>query len=295
MTGAEQGFLLLTSHLGDPDCKVLTVAQLRTLSRRVQSMEAPTQLRELTEYDLIALGYDRETAGRILQLLSRQEQLARYLYKAQERGCQPITRISPQYPAALRKRLGVDCPAVLWAKGDLSLLEQNAVAMVGSRELKAENLAFAMEAGRQAARQAHVLISGNARGADRVAQESCLAHGGKVISVVADSLEDQPAAKNILYLSEDGFDLPFSPQRALSRNRVIHCLGKLTLVAQCTLEKGGTWNGTVQNLRHDWTPVFCYADGSEAAMALHSRGAQLVQQHQLTRFSTLTPASIKFL
>lgn len=295
MTGAEQGFLLLTSHLGDPDCKVLTVAQLRTLSRRVQSMEAPTQLRELTEYDLIALGYDRETAGRILQLLSRQEQLARYLRKAQEHDCQPITRISSQYPAALRKRLGVDCPAVLWAKGDLSLLGQRAIAVVGSRELKPENLAFAMEAGRQAARQDHVLISGNARGADRVAQESCLAHGGRVISVVADLLEDKPAEENILYLSEDGFDLPFSPQRALSRNRVIHSLGELTLVAQCTLEKGGTWNGTVQNLRHDWSPVFCYGDGSEAAMALHSRGAQLVQQHQLTRFSALTPTTLKFL
>ena len=87
------------------------------------------------------------------------------------------------------------------------------VALVGSRELREENWKFAAEVGRQAALQGYVLVSGNARGADRTAQEACLAAGGKVICVVADDLWKQPLRENILYLSEDDFEEGFSAQR----------------------------------------------------------------------------------
>ena len=41
MNPRERGFLLLTSHLGDPERKVLTVAQLRSLALRMRDMEQP--------------------------------------------------------------------------------------------------------------------------------------------------------------------------------------------------------------------------------------------------------------
>ena len=51
MRPAEQGFLLLSSHLGDPDRKVLTTAQLRTLAKRAQLL--PLQQRDLEVKDLL--------------------------------------------------------------------------------------------------------------------------------------------------------------------------------------------------------------------------------------------------
>ena len=45
MTPREQGFLLLTSRLGDPERKPLTVAQFRTLAKQVQAMAAPEESR----------------------------------------------------------------------------------------------------------------------------------------------------------------------------------------------------------------------------------------------------------
>ena len=42
MTGAEKGFLLLTSHLGDPARPVLTTAQFRTLAVRAGQMQMST-------------------------------------------------------------------------------------------------------------------------------------------------------------------------------------------------------------------------------------------------------------
>lgn len=295
MTPREQGFLLLTSHLGDPQRKVLAVAQLRNLVLRVQAADKPTQDRELTWEDLLPLGYDREMANRIAELLSQQEQLEWYLKKAAKAGCMAITRANEQYPIALRKRLGLDCPGTLWAKGNMELLSKPSAALVGSRELREENYAFAVEAGRQAARQGFVLLSGNAKGADQTAQNACLQAGGEVISIVADSLASQPANDRILYISEDGFDMPFSAVRALSRNRLIHAMGQYTFVAQCTYKKGGTWDGTTNNLRKGYSPVFCYQDGSLAAQALCGLSAMPMGIEDLADFSKLEPGRRSFL
>ena len=292
MRTAEQGFLLLTSHLGDPECKPLTVAQFRSLINRMQSAERAAENRQLSAEDLLALGYGREGAEHIVFLLSRQEQLDYYVNQAARRECYPITRISKSYPSALRGRLGLDCPGCLWAKGDSGLMERPAVALVGSRDLREDNLHFAEEVGRQAAKQGYVLISGNARGADRTAQESCLKNGGQVISIVADSLDKCQDVPGVLYLSEDGFDHPFSSIRALSRNRLIHAMGQLTFVAQCSSGKGGTWTGTTQNLRNHWSPVFCFQDGSEGISRLLQMGGNAVDIFDLTDFSKLQDKSI---
>lgn len=289
MRSPEQGFLLLTSQLGDPERRPLTTYQLRLLAERIRAADRPCEDRELEERDLIALGYGREMARRILGLLEQRELLEHYLRRGTRAGCCPLSRISEYYPSILRSRLGLDSPGCLWAKGDVSVLERPAVALVGSRDIAPDNLAFACEVGRQAAIQGFVLVSGNARGADRAAQEGCLRAGGKVISVVADELEKYPERPNVLYLSEDCFDLPFTAQRALSRNRVIHCLGQKTFVAQCGYQKGGTWHGTTQNLRSGWSPVFCFDDGSPAMNALENMGAELLESDRLHNITALNP------
>ncbi len=295
MNAREKGFLLLTSHLGDPQRKALTVPQLRLLAKCVAASSLGERTGDVTVEAIMELGYNRPSAERILQLLSDEAQLAWYLQKAARQDCVPITRVSSAYPDRLRKCLGMDAPGVLWAKGDVSLLEQPAISLVGSRELNKNNEAFAWEVGKQAALQGFVLVSGNAKGADRVAQESCLSHGGKVISVVADALNEHPLQENVLYLSEDGFDLPFSAQRALSRNRVIHSLAQKTFVAQCRLGTGGTWDGTQGNLRHGWSQVYCFADDSDASRELEQMGAVPVGMDALCDISALQPNIIKFI
>lgn len=292
MRAAEQGFLLLTEQLGDPRCKALSVAQFRTLAMRVMAANRNGDCRELTVEDLMALGYDRAAACHMVTLLSRGQQLESYVNHAAKMDCYPLSRIHPQYPAILRKRLGLDSPGCLWYKGDLSLLSVPKIALVGSRDLRSENAAFAAEAGRQAALQGFALVSGNARGADRIAQESCLNHGGKVICVVADALEKCPLVHSVLYLSQEGIEYPFSAQRAISRNRIIHSLGTSTLVAQCALQKGGTWSGTTANLRHRWSPVFCFDDRSASLEALRALGANKVCLQELQDLNGLQAPEI---
>ena len=109
-----------------------------------------------------------------------------------------------------------------------------------------------------------------------------------MISVVADELERCPQQENMLYLSEDVFDVVFSVQRALSRNRIIHCLGSRVFVAQCG-QRGGTWDGTVKNLRQEWNPVYCFQDGSEAVAALIYLGAEGIDLSDLHNIEGLSP------
>lgn len=285
MTGPERGFLLLSSHLGDPARKPLTVPQLRLLHHRVQQMEKPGENRDLSERDLIQLGYSSQTARQILGLLEEEDVLDYYLAQGRLCGCVPMTKVSEGYPAALRNRLGAEAPGCLWAKGDLSLLSGSAVALVGSRELGQENRKFAEAVGIFAAQKGLVLVSGNARGADRAAQNACLNAGGSVISIVADELTKHSPKERTLYISEDGFEEPFSTQRALSRNRCIHALGQMVFVAQARLKRGGTWQGTAANLRHSWSPVLCFRDGSEASRALEQMGAYLIGKEEFSDFS----------
>ena len=287
MNPREEGFLLLTSRLGDPDRRVLSAAQLRALALRMRGRECGRPEREMTQQDFVELGYDRDTAERYCGLLSDREQLEYYLSRGRRMDCVPVTRVSEEYPLILRQRLGLDSPGCFWAKGDMSILNTPAVALVGSRELRAENREFAAAVGYRTAEQGLTLVSGNARGADRAAQEACLTAGGRVISIVADELSKQARRRNMLYLSEDDFDGAFSTQRALSRNRCIHALGRMVFVAQSDLGKGGTWDGTAKNLRFGWSPVACFRDGSEAARQLEQMGAYLIDTGDLQDFGGL--------
>ena len=291
MTGAERGFLLLCCHLGDPQRRPLTVAQFRKLARLVRSGDKDMADRDLELSDLTRLGCGKEEAQRILTLLSEEERLDRYLRKGAKLGCVPLTPLSPGYPRRLLNALGDDAPACLWARGDLSLLDKPCIALVGSRDLRPETEAFARQAGQEAARQGFVLISGNARGADRTAQEAALAAGGTVISFLADKLTDHVPGPNMLYLSEEGYELEFSAQRALSRNRCIHAMGLSAIAAQCSLRSGGTWDGSVKNLRFGWSPLYVFDDKSESADLLELMGAVKIGLNDLKDLRNLPAPS----
>jgi predicted Rossmann fold nucleotide-binding protein DprA/Smf involved in DNA uptake len=251
--------------------------------------------RELMVSDLTALGYRSDMARRILALLNEEDLLDHYLTRGARQDCIPITRVSREYPVILRQRLGLDSPGCLWAKGDVSFLNTPAIALVGSRDLREDNRKFAEAVGYEAAIQGLTLVSGNARGADKTAQEACLNAGGRVISIVADSLASHKERHNLLYVSEEDYGAEFSAQRALSRNRSIHALGRMVFVAQCGFQTGGTWDGTVKNLRFGWSEVACFRDGSEASILLEQMGAYLIGMDDLSDFGGLPESDLNFL
>ena len=272
----------------------LSLAQARELSRRARAAGIGEEdpFRDVTVKDVRRLGYSEYEAGHIVSLLSRERQLDGYLLAAEKADVAVITRLDARFPQRLREQLGARCPAALFCRGDLRLLQRPCISVVGSRHLASPGAQFAAQAGRLAAREGFTLCSGDAMGADRTAQEACLRGGGSVLIFPATELVYCPVRENVLYAAEGGFELGFSAQRALGRNRFIHAMGEKTLVAQTGFGKGGTWNGSLDNLQHEYSPLFVFDDGSEGARALCARGATPVQA--LTSLQALTPAQLSF-
>ena len=52
-------------------------------------------------------------------------------------------------------------------------------------------------------------------------------------------------------------------------------------MAQAQQGRGGTWDGTVKNLRYGWNSVACFRDGSEASIRLEELGAWLIGMEDL--------------
>lgn len=274
----EEGVLLLCCRLGERNVKPLTIAQYRELGLRVTgSLYGGNHLAQLHTQDLCRIGYSRADAERILNLLDRRQQMEDYLAKGQDLGIVPVTRVSASYPSRFIKQFGASRPPLLFAMGDLSLLEQPCIAVVGSRELRPDNEAFARQIGRCIAQEGYVLVSGGAKGADSAAQQACLEAGGRCVIFLPDRLDVRREEKNVLYMSADGYDLPFSSYRALHRNTLIHSLAIKAFACQTSFGRGGTWQGCTENLKHSWSDLFVYKDGSEGMMALADRGATAVE------------------
>jgi predicted Rossmann fold nucleotide-binding protein DprA/Smf involved in DNA uptake len=277
LNAASQGYLLLCCDLGEPDAKPLTMTQLHTLRLRVKAADRPAHKQEaLTLETLAALGCTPALSAQILQLLSRGEALSRYLSLARQAGCFPVTCLDADYPPRLRQ-LGKAAPVVFFGKGDRSLLSRRCIGAVGSRRLLAPNRAFAEHVGTLAAREGFLLTSGNACGADQTAQNACLSAGGGVIAFVPNALPAEPLPERLLMLSEGGFHCGSSAARALRRNAFIHALAEKVFVAQSGFEEGGTWAGTTDNLRHGWSQVCAFDDGSPAARAFAAAGASMLE------------------
>ena len=260
------GYLLLCSHLGNTRRRPLKhrdfhkFLALGTDVRGAVGMKGcPAGLEELLGDEPLMQLYARDIPGDIT----------------------PILLSDGRYPQNVRQRLGTEAAGILWARGNLELLDRPAVALVGSRKLTFEGERFAAAVGRMAARKGWVLVSGNASGTDSIGQQACLEAGGCVISVVADSLLNKRGHDRLLWLSEDDFDMDFSSDRALSRNQVIHSLGMRTYVAQSEVIRSGTWSGVTRNLKGGWTPVCMHSNGSEAARQVLERGGTLVRVEEL--------------
>lgn len=296
---AETCLMLLYALPGAP----LREGVYRKLFRAYSALEVEAEDRDLQEQDLMRLGCNRETAKQILYRLEQQETLFSYLRNLNTRGIEIVTRLSPDYPQKLRLALGDHAPLVLYCGGNTELFSTPCMSLVGSRQLREKGKGFSARSGDAIAREGYTYCSGGALGADSVGFDSAMQAGGSAILFVADSLEAcmgqgryRPFLEQgrLLLVSEFGYDQTFSPQRAMSRNRLIHALGERTLVAQSDYGSGGTWNGTVENLKQGWSPVLmCNEEPDDlGTRGLIERGAVPVLTEEVGNFTQIQPAQL---
>ncbi len=204
------------------------------------------------------------TVERIDALLDRGSALALSVEKWLSSGLWVIARSDEYYPKRLKHHLRCDSPAVLFGCGRKSLLNAGGLAVVGSRKVSQEDLAYSSKIGELASNAGFSIVSGGARGVDESAMLGALGAGGTAVGVLAESLLRACTSRKYRHaLMEDNLVLvsPFNPEagfstgNAMARNKYIYCLADTALAIHSGTE-GGTWAGARENLKKGWVPLW---------------------------------------
>src|SRR3954468_24347794 len=204
-------------------------------------------------------------AERIARLLDRAGRLAMELESLFGKGMWAVTRVDDHYPAKLRNTLNHQAPSVLFGAGDLQLFKRHGVAVVGSRNIDETGAEFAKLVGRKAVESKMAVVSGGARGTDRIAMDGALDVDGVSLGVLADSLEGtirksggwEPVLEGrLLLVSPYAPTAGFSVGGAMGRNKLIYGLADFGVVVSSDYKTGGTWGGAVECLKAGWCPLF---------------------------------------
>ena len=152
-----------------------------------------------------------------------------------------------RYPEELRQ-IGWP-PEKLFYDGDIALLTGKNIAVVGTRRMSEYGREVTAQFSRDLVKAGWVIVSGLARGVDRVAHETCLVSGGKTIAVLAHGLdmtypsEHGELRKRIverggLILSEHKEGVSLTKQNLAVRNRIVVGISKCVLVTESPKSSG---------------------------------------------------------
>lgn len=160
--------------------------------------------------------------------------------------CQVISFFDKEYPEKLRQIY--QPPLVIFARGDISLLQKKIVTIVGARAGTVYSRNVIEELVPNLLQDNYVVASGLAMGVDRMAHETTLNNGGKTIAVVGNGLNhyypvrNQPLQAAIeqkgLIISEYLPDTPPRPFRFPQRNRILAGLSQSVVVTEARENSG---------------------------------------------------------
>jgi DNA processing protein len=174
-------------------------------------------------------------------------------------GFEIIPVISPDYSPILKNNLKTrGSPPVIYIKGNKQILQEDSIAIVGSRDASEISLKFTDLLARRASEEFKVIVSGFAKGVDKQALESSLKYKGQSIIVLPQGIltfssgirqyYEQIVGGDVLVLSTFHPNFPWSSGLAMARNSIIYGLASDIYVAQSG-DSGGTWEGVLNGLK----------------------------------------------
>ncbi|MBO4881782.1 MAG: DNA-processing protein DprA [Firmicutes bacterium] len=170
----------------------------------------------------------------------------RCLQQAKKTGAAVIPMDSGAYPSSLQTIK--DPPLVLFALGDVSLLQTRCIAVVGTRRASPYGRWAAAEIARKVSLAGVTVVSGMAEGIDTAAHEGCLQADGKTIAVFGTGVDicfpksnarlyEEIRQKGLL-LSEYPFGERGYAMNFPERNRIISGLSESCIVAEGAVKSG---------------------------------------------------------
>lgn len=199
-----------------------------------------------------------------------------------------MTLADEDYPRTLLEI--TDPPAILYCKGQRSLLSQPALGIVGSRNATPQGVRDAEAFARALSDAGLTIVSGLALGIDAAAHRGGLAGAGSSVAVIGTGLDRiYPArnkslahqlAENGLIVSEFSLGTPPLPGHFPRRNRLISGLSRGVLVVEAAPDSGSLITARVateQGREVFAIPGSIHSPLARGCHALIKQGAKLVE------------------
>lgn len=231
LTGKEQSYIWLDSF-------ALTDTEKRKLLSHADS--AVAVLKNFSDFKRFFIEFGKENVYKAMldSLSDDGKYFGQVLEKLERQGVTPIAYGSQRYPKAWLALS--DAPLVLYAKGDLSLLDTRLLCVVGSRRTPPTVLKLGEKLSEELSGTL-TLVSGVADGADTAVVEGALKRG-KIICMLAGGFENAPKSNPLILkaVAEKGLllaphqnDVPVLNYSYEYRNKLLAtlCEGVLVLSA----------------------------------------------------------------
>ncbi|MGB3208729.1 MAG: DNA-processing protein DprA [Crinalium sp.] len=235
---------------------------------------------------LAQINIDKLNSDRLMALLERGVMLSLAVEKWTSQGLWVIGRSDAEYPQPLKQKLRFSAPPIIYGVGNIELLSQGGLAVVGSRDVDEEGLNYTQKVVKTCAEQGIQIISGGARGVDLASMLGVLKAGGTAVAVLAESLVKAAVAGKYRAAIKEGklclisvYDpnVSFHVGNAMGRNKYIYALSDYALVVNSTIDQGGTWAGATEALEKiKDVPIFVRIQGNvpKGNTELLNRGAK---------------------
>ena len=213
----------------------------------------------------------------------------REIEEARKADCQLLAYTSEAYPPLLREI--ADPPLYLYVRGNVQVLSEHAVSVVGSRRPSAYGLQVARGLSRDLAERNLVIVSGLARGIDSAAHHGALEAKGKTVAVQGRGMDaiypsenrrlSEKISESGAIISEFPLGTAPTPENFPIRNRIISGLSLGVLIVEASEYSGSLITArlaTEQNREVFAVPGNITTAQSFGPNHLIKQGAKLVDQ-----------------
>lgn len=163
--------LALTPYIGAESFSEL----IQHYGSATEALKAPTNI-------IAQLGrHGKKAAAQWHNPSQAQAATAAALKWEQQPNCRILLCSDPDFPSMLKE--GITAPPILFTRGNISLLHQPAIAIIGSRHATPQAIHIAHDFAKALSQKGITVISGMAAGIDTAAHQGALPHQGKTIAV----------------------------------------------------------------------------------------------------------------
>ncbi len=220
----------------------------KTKNDLLKIYKTPEEIWNLTEKELQNTHILKKEEIEIIQYQSYRQNLERYIEYMCKNNIKMITIQDEKYPENLRNIF--DPPVVLYVKGNIQILKNKSIAIIGARDCSNYGKNMARKFAYNLSKHNINIISGLARGIDTYAHIGAIEAGERTIAVVGSGLDivyPEENKKIFQRIIEQGaviseYVVGTKPERTNfpARNRIISALSDGVLVVEAA-KKSGTF------------------------------------------------------